>query len=45
MIKAGAKMGYIKNDEVLIEALTVIKRAGANMIASYFAKEATKIIS
>ena len=25
MIKAGAKMGYIKNDEVLIEALTVIK--------------------
>lgn len=45
MIKAGAKMGYIKNDEVLIEALTVIKRAGANMIASYFAKEAIKIIS
>lgn len=45
MIKAGAKMGYIKNDEVLIEALTVIKRAGANMIASYFAKEAIKLIS
>ena len=45
MIKAGAKMGYIKNDEVLIEALTVIKRAGANMIASYFAKEAVKLIS
>ena len=45
MIKAGAKMGYIKNDEVLIEALTVIKRAGANMIVSYFAKEAIKLIS
>ena len=45
MIKAGAKMGYIKNDEVLIEALTVIKRAGANMIDSYFAKEAVKLIS
>ena len=45
MIKAGAKMGYLKNDEVLIEALTVIKRAGANMIASYFAKEAIKLIS
>ena len=45
MIKAGAKMGYIKYDEVLIEALTVIKRAGANMIASYFAKEAIKLIS
>ena len=45
MIKAGVKMGYINHNKVLMESLTVIKRAGANMIATYFAKEAVKLIS
>ena len=45
MIKAGVKMGYFNHNEVLIESLTVIKRAGANMIATYFAKEAVKLIT
>ena len=45
IIKAGVKMGYINHNEVLIESLTVIKRAGANMIATYFAKEAVELIS
>ena len=45
MIKAGVKMGYVNHNEVLIESLTVIKRAGANMIATYFAKEAVELIS
>ena len=45
IIKAGVKMGYINYNEVLIESLTVIKRAGANMIATYFAKEAVELIS
>ena len=45
IIKAGVKMGYINYNEVLIESLTVIKRAGANMIATYFAKEAVDLIS
>ena len=45
MIKAGVKMGYVNHNEVLIESLTVIKRAGANMIATYFAKEAVKLIT
>ena len=45
MIKAGVKLGYVNNNEVLIESLTVIKRAGANMIATYFAKEAVELIS
>ena len=45
MIKAGAKLGYINQNEILIESLTVIKRAGANMIATYFAKEAIELIS
>ncbi len=45
MIKAGVKLGYVNHNEVLIESLTVIKRAGANMIATYFAKEAVELIS
>ena len=45
MIKAGVKMGYVNHNEVLIESLTVIKRAGANIIATYFAKEAVELIS
>ena len=45
MIKAGVKMGCFNHNEVLIESLTVIKRAGANMIATYFAKEAVKLIT
>ena len=45
IIKAGVKMGYVNHNEFLIESLTVIKRAGANMIATYFAKEAIELIS
>ena len=45
MIKAGSSMGYIDHDRIMIEQLTSIKRAGANMIASYFSKEAIKLIS
>ena len=45
MIKAGSNMGYIDHDRIMIEQLTSIKRAGANMIASYFSKEAIKLIS
>ena len=45
MIKAGSSMGYIEHDKVMLEQLTSIKRAGANMIASYFSKEAIKLIS
>ena len=45
MIKAGSSMGYIEHDKIMLEQLTSIKRAGANMIASYFSKEAIKLIS
>lgn len=45
MLKAAAKLGWISHDEVMMEQLMAIKRAGANMIASYFAKEAIKLIS
>ena len=45
MIKAAAEKGWLDHDAVIMEQLTAIKRAGANMIASYFAKDAVKLIS
>lgn len=45
MIKAASERGWLDHDAVVLEQLTAIKRAGANMIASYFAKEAVKLIS
>jgi porphobilinogen synthase len=45
MIKAAAKMGWIDEDKAIIETLTSMKRAGADLIATYFAKDAVRIIS
>ena len=45
MIKAASTMGFINHDDIMMEQLISIKRAGANMIASYFSKEAIKIIT
>ena len=45
MIKAAAKMGWLNEEKAIIETLTSIKRAGADLIATYFAKEAIKLIS
>ncbi|MCF4100531.1 porphobilinogen synthase [Gillisia sp. M10.2A] len=45
MIKAASEKGWLDHDAVVMEQLTAIKRAGANMIASYFAKDAVKLIS
>tara|TARA_B100000902_G_scaffold295529_1_gene282342 strand:+ start:532 stop:1506 length:975 start_codon:yes stop_codon:yes gene_type:complete len=45
MLKAGSKLGWIDHNAVMMEQLIAIKRAGANIIASYFAKEAIKLIS
>lgn len=44
MIKAAAKMGWINEEKAIIETLTCIKRAGADLIATYFAKDAVKLI-
>ncbi|MGZ5287799.1 MAG: porphobilinogen synthase, partial [Flavisolibacter sp.] len=44
MIKAAAKMGWLNEDQAIIETLTSIKRAGADLIATYFAKDAVKLI-
>jgi porphobilinogen synthase len=45
MIKAAAEKGWINHDAVMMEQVTAIKRAGADLIASYFAKDVVKLIS
>jgi porphobilinogen synthase len=45
MIKAAAKMGWIEEDKAIMETLTSIRRAGADLIATYFARDAVKLIS
>ena len=45
MIKAAAKMGWLNEDKAILETLTAIKRAGADLIATYFAKDAVRLIS
>lgn len=42
MIKAAEKMGWLDGKKVMMETLTAIKRAGADMILTYFAIEAAK---
>ena len=44
LLKAGAKLGVIDYEKVMIETLLGIKRAGADMIISYHAKEVAKIL-
>jgi porphobilinogen synthase len=45
MIKAAAKMGWINEEKVMMESLLSIKRAGADIIITYFAKEAARILN
>lgn len=45
MIKAAAKMGWLDEEKAIVESLTSIKRAGADLIATYFAKDAVKLLS
>ena len=42
MVKAASKLGWIDGDLVMMESLIAIKRAGADLILTYFAKEAAK---
>ena len=44
MVKAAAEKGWIDGERVMMESLTAIKRAGADVIITYFAKEAVKLI-
>ncbi|WP_020401616.1 porphobilinogen synthase [Gracilimonas tropica] len=45
MIKAAAEKGWLNEEEVMMESLLAFKRAGADLIATYFAKDAARLIS
>ncbi len=45
MLKAASEKGWLDHDNVMLEQVTSIKRAGADIIASYFAKDVVKLIS
>src|SRR6476660_3036478 len=45
MIKAAAANGWLDGNKAILEATTGIKRAGADLIATYFARDAVKLIS
>ncbi|HEA31503.1 MAG TPA: porphobilinogen synthase [Leeuwenhoekiella sp.] len=44
MIKAAAEKGWLDHDAVMMEQIIAIKRAGASLIASYFAKDVVKLL-
>jgi porphobilinogen synthase len=44
MIKAAGRNGWIDEERVMLETLTSIKRAGADLILTYFAKDAAKLL-
>ena len=45
MIKAAAQNGWIDEERVMMETLTSIKRAGADIILTYYAREAIRYLS
>ncbi|MCS7103464.1 MAG: porphobilinogen synthase, partial [Candidatus Korarchaeum sp.] len=45
MVKAAAKMGWLDEKAAVTEILTAIKRAGADLIITYFAREAASWLS
>jgi len=45
MVKAAAQLGWLQEDAVMMEILTAIKRAGADLILTYFAKKAAKLLN
>ena len=45
MLKAAAEKGWLDHDAVMMEQVTSIKRAGADIIASYFAKDVVKLLN
>ena len=45
MIKAASEKGWLDHDETMLETTMAFKRAGADVIASYFAKDIVKLIS
>jgi porphobilinogen synthase len=45
MIKAAAQLGWMDGERAMMEALTSIKRAGADIIITYFAQDTAKLLN
>ena len=45
LVKAAIRMGWVDGERVMMEMLTGIKRAGADLILTYFAKEASRVLA
>ena len=45
MVKAAAANGWIDEERVMMEIITSIKRSGADIIITYFAKDIAKVLS
>ena len=45
LIKAAAEKGWLDHDQIVLESLMAFKRAGTKIIATYFAKDAVKLLS
>jgi porphobilinogen synthase len=44
MIEAASRLGWIDRERIMLETLTSIKRAGASIILTYFAKDASRLL-
>jgi porphobilinogen synthase len=44
MIRAAGKLGWLDEDRAMLEALTSIRRAGADIVITYFAREAARLL-
>ncbi|HMB97421.1 MAG TPA: hypothetical protein VKM36_02985, partial [Balneolaceae bacterium] len=44
MIQAAAQNGWLNEEEAMMESLIAFKRAGADIIATYFAKKAARLL-
>jgi porphobilinogen synthase len=44
MVKAAAQRGWLDEEQVMLEMLTAIKRAGADLILTYFARDAARLL-
>ena len=44
LIKAAGEKGWVDEERVMMESLVAIKRAGADLILTYFAKDAARVL-
>jgi porphobilinogen synthase len=44
MIRAAGQLGWLDEERAMLEALTSIRRAGADIVITYFAREAARLL-